>query len=291
MAGMFTLTPLLAQTTSKATSKITSPASSLDRARAAYQRTQYKQAKSLLDAIQKKGDASNRAAVLLLLGKVYYGLAEYKDATDVLDDAAKLNPRSGEIYLWLGRAYGRRAETSSFLTAPSYASKTHRYLEQAVQLDPSNQEAADDLLEYYLQAPGFLGGGQGKAEALAKKMKGVDAERAWARIAEDEEDYAAAEQHLRKAIELAPSNAGLRVRLAQFLARRGRVKDSDHMFAEAALLAPTDPEVAFARARTYIEQGRNLTEARELLDAYLEADLTPDDPSRDEAREWLKKAG
>jgi len=48
--------------------------------------------------------------------------------------------------------------------------------------------------------------------------------------------------------------------------------------------------VIYARADTYIEQGRNLAAARKLLKRYLEAQLTPDDPPRAEAEKLLKKA-
>ena len=34
------------------------------------------------------------------------------------------------------------------------------------QLDPNNREAVANLFEYYLEAPGFLGGGVEKAEAV-----------------------------------------------------------------------------------------------------------------------------
>ena len=69
---------------------------------------------------------------------------------------------------WLGRAYGRRAETSNPFTAPGYASKARQMFEKSVALDPSNKEATGDLLDFYLEAPGFMGGGYEKAEALVK---------------------------------------------------------------------------------------------------------------------------
>ena len=44
-------------------------------------------------------------------------------------------------------------------TATGLASKARQNFERAVQLDPQNREALSDLFEYYLEAPGFLGGG------------------------------------------------------------------------------------------------------------------------------------
>ena len=54
-------------------------------------------------------------------------------------------------------------------------------------------------------------------------------------------------------------------------------------------LAPNDPEVLFARARTLVEEKRNLDEARRLLTQYLALNLTPENPSRDEAQKLLQK--
>jgi hypothetical protein len=45
----------------------------------------------------------------------------------------------------------------------------------------------------------------------------------------------------------------------------------------------------FARAHTYIKQKRNLNQAKVLLEKYLRANLTPDDPPRDEASKLLKQ--
>ena len=70
------------------------------------------------------------AAVYELMGRNYYGQGDFKKATEVLEKAAALEPESSEIYLWLGRAYGRRAETSSMLTAPGFATKARQFFEK-----------------------------------------------------------------------------------------------------------------------------------------------------------------
>ena len=52
-----------------------------------------------------------------------------------------------------------------------HASKARQYFERAVALDPANEEAMNDLFDYYLQAPGFLGGGFERAEQVAKRIE------------------------------------------------------------------------------------------------------------------------
>src|SRR6516225_6891658 len=102
-------------------------------------------------------------------------MGEYKKATDALEKAVAAEPSNSDYALWLGRAYGRRAEMSNPFSAVGQASKARLYFERAVELDPRNLEALNDLLEYYLEAPGFRGGGTDKARATAARIGQVDA--------------------------------------------------------------------------------------------------------------------
>jgi cytochrome c-type biogenesis protein CcmH/NrfG len=231
--------------------------------------------------------------VLLLTGQSRFMLGDYQKASEALEKAVQLEPRNAWHLLWLGRAYGRRAENASFLTAPGWARKARKSFEQAVVLDPRNLEAASDLLEYYLEAPGILGGGVDKAERLAAGIAGVDpAEHQYllAKIAEKKQDPAAAERHLRRAAELAPKQVGRLIDLARFLSRHRRFEESDAVFQRAAQLAPGSPKLMYARASAYIGAGRNLGQARDLLGRYLTEPLTPDDPPRRDAERLLREA-
>jgi Flp pilus assembly protein TadD len=260
----------------------------VSRAHALYQRTEYENS---LHALAQ--DASPDAANYLLSGKNYFMLGDFRKAVDFFDKALVLTPMNSETELWLGRAWGRRAENNS-LMAIVYAGRARQCFEKAIALDPHNNEAKNDLFDFYLNAPGMLGGGLEKAEAAAKSIAGerpAESEFEEAQIAEKRNDFSAAETHLRRAAELAPNEAGRLVDLARFEAKRGRLEESDRLFTQARKLAPDKPGVAFAQARTNIENRRNLEQARQLLQTYLQASLTPDDPPRQEAEKLLKRAG
>jgi len=260
-----------------------------DRAHELYQRTDYAQALAVLDRIPSKD-----VDTLQLIGQCHFMQGDYKQAGDAFEKALALAPRSSELHRLLGDVYGRRAETGSVFTAPGNARKAHQYFEQAVALDPNNREAVATLFQYYLEAPGFMGGGLDKAESLIVHLTRLDTPGGHHALAELEgrrKHYDAAEEQLRRAVELAPHQAGRLVDLAKFLSDRGRVKESDEKFAEAARLAPNSPELLFARAETYIQQKRNLKDAHELLERYLASPLTPDDPPRQDARTLLSQIG
>jgi tetratricopeptide (TPR) repeat protein len=142
-----------------------------DRARAMADAKQYKQAIAVLEKASQN-DAEN----LELLGEAYYETKDYKKAVDVLERATELNPKSSNGQLWLGRAWGRRAESNK-LMGLSWARKAKDGFEKAVSLDPFNSEALDDLFEFYLEAPGIVGGGLEKAEGVARKI--LQRDKAW----------------------------------------------------------------------------------------------------------------
>jgi tetratricopeptide (TPR) repeat protein len=261
----------------------------VSRANALYQRTEYQES---LHALEK--DPAPDAASYALTGKNYFMLGDYKRAIEFLEKAQAGCPSCSEYPLWLGRSWGRRAEGSVSPLAVVYATRTRQYFEKALALDPHNHEASNDLFDFYLNAPAILGGGIDKAEAAAKsiaKERPPEYEFEEARLAEKKNDYAGAESHLRRAIELAPHEAGRIVDLARFLAHRGRPEESDKAFERASSVAPGKPGIAFAQAKADIEPHRNPERARRLLKEYLQASLTPDDPPRKEAEKLLERAG
>jgi tetratricopeptide (TPR) repeat protein len=220
-------------------------------------------------------------------------LGEYKKATEAFDKALQMDPNNSVVYHWLGRTYGRRAETGSFLTAPGNASKARQFFEKSVELDPKNLEAVNDLFDYYLEAPGFLGGGVNKAETLANHISALnpaEGHYAEAQIKDKLKEYSEAEAHLRMAAELSPHQVGRVIDVAKYLAKLHKFVESEVMWDKAAKMAPDQPKVLYNRAETYVKTNRNLDEARKMLQEYMQSRaLTPDDPSREDAEALLKK--
>jgi Flp pilus assembly protein TadD len=263
-------------------------AQDLTTAEALYKRTYYEASLASLD---KHADG---AATAFLRARDYYMLGDFKKAADYLQSAITVQPTNSEYMDWLGRAYGKRAETSNPLLAPGLASKARQAFERAVELDSSNRDALSDLFDYYLNAPGFLGGGYDKALAVATRMSTVDPSEAFfaqAQLAQKHQHFQAAEEHLRQAVAVAPHEVGHLIALAKFLANQGRAVESDAVFEQAAKVNPNAPRLWFARAAVLIKQRRNIAEAKMLLQKYVNAPITADDPPRQEAYRLLKEVG
>jgi cytochrome c-type biogenesis protein CcmH/NrfG len=220
--------------------------------------------------------------VLGLIGRDRFMLGDYKKAAEAFERAFSMEPANSEYADWLGRSFGRRAETASPFFGPRYASQAREYFEKAVALDPGSEAAQRDLFDYYLEAPGFLGGGYDKAEAIARKIAERNPGQGLfdqARLADRRREFDTVDEQLRRVVDM-----------AQRLARQGRIGASEAAFDRADQIAPDSPQVVLARARLYVEQKRNLDRARDLLNQYLRNNLTPGDPSRAEAEKLLKEA-
>ena len=252
-----------------------------------YKHADYENSIRLLDRHSTDG------ATEFLLARDLFMLGDFKAATDYFQKATTASPGNAEYMDWLGRAYGKRAETSNPLMAPSWASKTRQAFEKSVQLDPKNSDALSDLFDNYLSAPRFLGGGYDKAEKVAEQISVVDPVEGYfeqAKLAQHRKEFDNVELHLRQAIAAAPEKVGGLLELARFLAKQGRTHESDQVLEEAQQIQPNSPRVWFTRADILIQEKRNLPEARNLLQKYLHAPITPDDPTRDDAERLLKRA-
>jgi tetratricopeptide (TPR) repeat protein len=262
-------------------------AGDLSRAEELFNRAQYSASVSLLSAHAKD------AASLFLLGRDHYMLAEFKKASEFLEKAVDAQAQNSEYLDWLGRAYGKRAETSNPLSAMGLASKARQAFERAVQANSKDTDALSDLFHYYLEAPRILGGGYDKAASVAEKMSAVDPAEGFfeqAELAQKRRQFQTAESELRRSVALGPKETGHLIALAKLLAKEGQTAESDAMFREAEQIDPNAPKVWLARAGTLIKEKRNLPEAKTLLQKYINAPITSDDPPRQEAFDLLKQA-
>ena len=101
---------------------------------------------------------------LFAQGQRAYAAEDYERAAVLFEQAVRSEPNAAKFHHWLAKAYGRRAERVVFFKAMGLAKKTVAELERTVELDPANVSALSDLLDYYLRAPGIVGGGEDKAE-------------------------------------------------------------------------------------------------------------------------------
>ena len=157
--------------------------------------------------------------------RVYYSEERWDLAVQACEASVRGNPNSSDYHLWLGRAYGEKAEHALFITAYDLAKHVAREFEAAVQLDKKNLEALSDLGEFYAEAPSVVGGGRDKALKVAATLQELDPSRyhmLLAQIAERDHDYATTDNEIHLAIRATPDPSEGWFDLASFYRRRAR---------------------------------------------------------------------
>ncbi len=110
-------------------------------------------------------------ADLLETANAAFASRDFARSAALLEQLLLLQPECAQCAHLLGRAYGHMAEQATWGQAIGLAKKTRLALENAVAIDPSNAPAIEDLIRYYRQAPGFLGGDDAKAAQLELRLR------------------------------------------------------------------------------------------------------------------------
>ena len=175
--------------------------SNLTAAERALQQGRADEAARLLQAAlaEKPGDAPAHQ----LLCRVFLSEEMADSAISQCEQAATQQPNDSNHQMWLGRAYGLKAEKAGPFSGLSLAKKGRTAFERAVELNPANLAATEALGEFYVAAPSIVGGGLEKARRLADQTEPrspADAHHLRAMIAEKAKDDAGAEAELRLAL-------------------------------------------------------------------------------------------
>ena len=231
-----------------------------------------------------------------LLCRAYFMLEEWDHAISACERATSLEPRNSQYFMWLGRVYGEKADRAGFFSAAGLAKKVRSSFERAVELDPRNWEARTDLAEFYLEAPGIVGGGKDKARAQAEAIQPLNPAMAhWvlARLAEKNNDAAGAEREYRAEIAASQSSARSWFDLAAFLRHTHRLDEMDEAVRKLESSPIDRPDALYDAATILLRAERDFPLAVTLLRRYLAspAEAAPAFKAHDLLGRILEKQG
>jgi tetratricopeptide (TPR) repeat protein len=244
----------------------------------------YVDARRELDAAVR--EHPNDARAHQYLGRIAIHETRFRDAITHLERAAELEPSVAEHRVWLGRAYGQLAVRSGLTKKFGLAKRARAALERAVELEPSSIDARSSLIQFYLLAPGLVGGSTSKARAHAAEIakhstfRGALA-RAW--IAEDRKDYDQAAREYRDAVSLAPDSLLSYWGLAQTWQRGQRFDSSFTLMDDLIKRRPDAMPAYYYYGRASSLSGQHLPEAVRALQRYLAYEPHEGDPPRSSA--------
>jgi tetratricopeptide (TPR) repeat protein len=85
-------------------------------------------------------------------------IRDLEAATEHIEEAIDRNPNSADFQYLLGGIYGQTASSAGIFKQAFLAPKIKKAFAKAVELDPNHVEARISLAQYYLMAPGIMGG-------------------------------------------------------------------------------------------------------------------------------------
>src|SRR5882724_1417501 len=207
-----------------------------------------------------------------LLCRAYFSMGDWDRGISACEKAVALDPNNSRYHMWLGRIYGEKADQVIFFKAAALAGKVRDEFETAVRLDPKNVDARSDLGEFYLEAPGIVGGGRDKAEVQAKALAALAPAKAHylnGRLAEKKKELETAEREYRAAIEASRGSALTWFNLALFYRHQQRWDDMEGAINHAVSAQLDRPEILMESGEVLLRSGRNFPAAVQFLRRYL----------------------
>lgn len=261
-------------------------ASVIDEAARLLDENAYRDAIILLEPLVAS-DPENAPAAYLL-GRAHLEADELDRAEAWLRRAVELQ-ESSVHYQWLGRVYGLKAQQASVIRRVGLAGKMKDNSHKAVELDPDNVDARQDLMEFYLQAPGIAGGDERKAREQADEILKRDSylgHLAWGRIHEDAGNDAAFAEWYQAALRLKPDERAPYYPLAYGQQRLGDFGGARQTFAALLERWPDDPGARYQLGRNAAMSGEWLDEGERYLRDYLVMDDRGEGNPSEAAARW-----
>ena len=217
-------------------------------------------------------DHGEDGAAMAYLGRSFLARRRPGAAIEWLKRAVRQAPERSELHDWLAQAYGIAAERAPVVRQFGLAVKAGREFERAVALDPANLDAVEDLIEFQVEAPVFLGGSVAKAQAHAADLERRDRLRgrlALAQVLLHSQGFAAAERELLAAAAEFAADPRPQIALGVALRNAGQYDRAFEAFDAALRLDPDNTDAAVELARAAALSGQRLDRAQELLARYL----------------------
>ncbi len=249
----------------------------IDKAKKLWEAKNNTEAKKILLTIDD--DNKDYAAAQFYLGRISADENNFDDASDFFEEAVSANDKIAEYHLWLGNTYATIAQSANMLRQGMLAPKMKNEWEKAVAIDPSLIDARRSLIQFYLQAPSFMGGSIDKAKEMAKeiiKVKPADGHVQLGNIFLKENNPQAAEKEYNEAIKADPTYASI---LGSFYLNQKQYDKAFAFFEDAVNKNSADYISIYQIGKTSALSGQKLDKGEACLKKYLGYTPKKNEPS------------
>lgn len=221
-------------------------------------------------------------------GKQALSRGEHAKAVELLEKAVAQRPNISAWHYQLGGAYGQLAQRANIFKQASLAKKAQNSLERAVELDGNNLDARFGLIDFYMIAPGIMGGSESKALAQAAEIRKRDSlggHRAFSRIYQIQKKPDLARNEMIAAVREQPASAKAHYFYGLTLVVEKSYKGAAEEFEKVLVLDPSYMAGWFRVGQVSVFSQSNYARGEEALRKYLTH--TPGDEEPPLARAWF----
>lgn len=232
------------------------------------------QVRAQLAVAARGGDKS---AAAFAQGCIATADRKWNDAARAFERAVDVNDRNAVNHYWLGRTYALQVLDANLLRQASLARKTRAHFERAVELDPENLDARTGLMQYYLRAPGIVGGSVDKARAQVAEVRRRNPYRGGmlaATVERRTKSYAAAVAEYERLIAQYPDSAPPYSSLASTYGDQKMWPEAFRAIDRFLAAQPNEILAQYAIGRAAAESGQQLERGEQALRRYI-ASATP----------------
>lgn len=208
------------------------------------------------------------------LGMISMSMDRPREAIGHFEHAIQLNDKSSLHHLWLGNSLGSVADSTSKIKQPFLARRVKSEFERAVELDPRSIGARHGLIQFYVRAPGVMGGSIDKAKDQAREIGKVNAMRGhleMGNILNNDKKVAEAEAEYVEAINSSPDSSGIWYSIAQHYQDRQLWVEAFALYDRMLRQFPSEQMVHFWIGRTAAISGEQLDRGETELKGWLAA--------------------
>ena len=206
-------------------------------------------------------------------GRAAHSAGKADEAVGFFERAVALDRTNAIYHMWLGHAYSRQIKGAGVLRQPLIARRSAAAYNKAAELDPSSADIAEARIEFFLGAPGIVGGGVDKARAEAARLTKLDeyrGELATARIAMHQQQPQEAERIYRSLLTRFTDQSGAVEPLVLLLQNAQRYEEAFSVVDLRLAERPDETESLYNLGRLASVSGQHLARGESAMLRFLE---------------------
>ncbi|WP_448568127.1 tetratricopeptide repeat protein [Thalassotalea ganghwensis] len=183
----------------------------------------------VVQSVEAVASYQNQPRLIAYKAKALIYQQKTDEAAVLLEQALNAFPSEPELHSLAAKNKFDAAQQASIFSAPSLAKEGLALLTKAHQLAPNNSKYVMSLIEFYLHAPGIVGGDEDEALKLAEnllKQSPIEGSIAMAKVKAYDDNYHAALNLLDKQLAKTPNQPQLLSEKAYILMREENIEQA-----------------------------------------------------------------